>query len=401
MFTKDKSFYKSFFASFTVLVLQNIIVLSVNLADNIMIGSYSETALAGVAAINQIQFVYNCLINGLGDATVVLGSQYWGRQKTDSVKKISVGALMCAVFAALILFLCASLFPSGMVRLFTDTDKIVLLLGFFDCLHKGHIKLIDKAKKTRGVKHCKIALFTFENYDFSKDGEVLLFDERIEKAERFGIDEIIVASFDETFKNTSPEDFFNRLISSLSIAAVVCGFDYTFGKNAEGNPELLKKLCAERGIELDIVPKTQSNGQKISTTLIKNLLSQGKIKEANELLGEEYSLCGSVVHGRQVGRTIGFPTVNINVPRGKFRIKSGVYKTHAIINGVRYDAITNYGARPTFGLEEVLTETYLKGFDGNLYGKTITIVFDDYIRDIVKFYDVCELKKQLEKDKNI
>lgn len=125
MFTKDKSFYKSFFASFMVLVLQNIIVLSVNLADNIMIGSYSETALAGVAAINQIQFVYNCLINGLGDATVVLGSQYWGRQKTDSVKKISVGALMCAVFAALILFLCASLFPSGMVRLFTDTDKIV------------------------------------------------------------------------------------------------------------------------------------------------------------------------------------------------------------------------------------------------------------------------------------
>lgn len=283
----------------------------------------------------------------------------------------------------------------------TDTDKIVLLLGFFDCLHKGHIKLIDKAKKTRDVKHCKIALFTFENYDFSKDGEVLLFDERIEKAERFGIDEIIVACFDETFKNTSPEDFFNRLISSLNVAAVVCGFDYTFGKNAEGNPELLKTLCSERGVELDIVPKTEANGQKISTTLIKNLLSQGKIKEANELLGEEYSLCGSVVHGRQVGRTIGFPTVNINVPRGKFRIKSGVYKTHAIIDGVRYDAITNYGARPTFGLEEVLTETYLKGFDGNLYGTTITIVFDDYIRDIVKFYDVCELKKQLEKDKTI
>lgn len=283
----------------------------------------------------------------------------------------------------------------------TDTDKIVLLLGFFDCLHKGHIKLIDKAKKTRDVKRCKIALFTFENFDFSKDGEVLLFDERIEKAERFGIDEIIVASFDETFKNTSPKDFFNRLISSLNIAAVVCGFDYTFGKNAEGNPELLKTLCAERGVELDIVPKTQSNGRKISTTLIKNLLSQGKIKEANELLGEEYSLRGSVVHGRQVGRTIGFPTVNINVPKGKFRIKSGVYKTHAIIDGVRYDAITNYGARPTFGLEEVLTETYLKGFDGNLYGKTITIVFDDYIRDIVKFYDVEELKIQLEKDKNI
>lgn len=282
-----------------------------------------------------------------------------------------------------------------------DTDKIVLLLGFFDCLHEGHIKLIEEAKITQDIKHCKIALFTFENCDFSKDGEILLFDERIKKAKGLGIDEVIVANFDDKFKTTSPEDFFHCLISSLNLEGIVCGFDYTFGKNAEGNPELLKKLCSKNNIGLNVVPKTESNGVKISTTLIKSLLSEGKIKKANALLGEEYSLSGKVVHGREVGRTIGFPTLNINVPKGKFRIKSGVYKTHAIIDGIKYEAITNYGARPTFGLNEVLTETYLKGFDGNLYDKVITIVFDDYIRDIAKFYDIEELKKQLEKDKNV
>ena len=228
-----------------------------------------------------------------------------------------------------------------------------------------------------------------------------MFSERIEKAERLGIDEIIAADFDDKFKNTSPKCFFNNLTSSFNIECIVCGFDYTFGKNAEGNAELLKKLCSENNIKLNVVPKTESNGKKISTTLIKSLLSEGKIKEANDLLGENYSLSGNVVHGREVGRTIGFPTMNINVPKDKFRIKSGVYKTHAIIDGIRYDAITNYGSRPTFGLDEVLTETYLKGYDGDLYGKVITIVFDDYIRDIVKFYDIEELKKQLEKDKKV
>lgn len=280
-------------------------------------------------------------------------------------------------------------------------EKIVLLLGFFDCLHKGHLELIKKGKELRDIKHCKIALFTFKNDDFSKNGTLLCYNERVDKAKRFGVDCIVAATFDKTFKNTSYKDFFDKLTSTLNIDAIICGFDYRFGKNAEGNAEILGKLCKETNIPICVIPKTEVNGEKISTTRIKILLESGKILEANELLGEPYSIKGKVVKGRQIGREIGFPTANINVPKHKFRIKCGVYKTHVFLNDVRYEAITNYGSRPTFDLDFVLTETFIKNFSADLYGKTITVFFDDFIRDIEKFYDIEKLKEQLEKDKKI
>ena len=282
-----------------------------------------------------------------------------------------------------------------------NEEKIILLLGFFDCLHKGHLELIKKAKELRDVKHCKIALFTFKNDDFSKNGTILCYSERIEKAERFGVDIIVSALFDEEFKNTSYKDFFSVLSKTLNIDSVICGFDYRFGKNADGNAEILRALCDEKNIPVYVIAKTEANGKKISTTRIKSLLECGKIREANELLGEPYSITGKVVKGRQVGREIGFPTANINVLKHKFRIKCGVYKTHVFIDGVWYGAITNYGARPTFDLDFVLTETFIKDFSADLYGKVITVFFDDYIRDIEKFYDIDKLKEQLEKDKNV
>ena len=281
----------------------------------------------------------------------------------------------------------------------SDFEEIILLLGYFDCIHIGHRKLIKKAINLKDVKDCKIALFTFKNDNFSKDGALLLFDERIAKAERLGVDEIVVADFNENFKNTSCEDFIRELHRTLNISAVVCGFDYRFGKNAAGNAQTLTRICEKMNTPCFVVPKTEANGEKISSTLIKSLLRQGKIKEANTLLGEEYSLTGQVVHGREVGRTIGFPTANVNVPANKFRIKNGVYKTRVLIDGKVYDAITNYGARPTFNLGEVLTESFIKNFDGDIYGKIITVFFVDFIRDIEKFYDADKLKEQLEKDK--
>ena len=140
---------------------------------------------------------------------------------------------------------------------------------------------------------------------------------------------------------------------------------------------------------------------RISTTLVKSLLKEGKIAEANEILGEPYFMDGVVVEGRQVGRTLGFPTANTEPDKGKFRIKDGVYKTLVVADGKEYEGITNYGARPTFGLTSVTVETYLKNFDGNLYGRKITVKFLAYIRDIVKFSDKNELVKQLQEDKNV
>ena len=134
-------------------------------------------------------------------------------------------------------------------------ERVILLLGFFDCLHKGHLELIKKARELRDVKHSKIALFTFKNDDFSQNGTLLCYNERIEKAERFGVDFIVAATFDESFKNTSYKDFFERLGATLNIDAIICGFDYKFGKNAEGNAEILQNLCEKKNIPVYVIPK--------------------------------------------------------------------------------------------------------------------------------------------------
>lgn len=279
-------------------------------------------------------------------------------------------------------------------------DKpLVLVLGFFDCLHIGHIKLIEEARKIARDNSSEVCLFTFENGDFTSDGVVLTFDERVIKAERLGVGSVLKANFNEAFKNTSAEDFFNSLVGNVNVKGIVCGYDYTFGKGASGNVETLARLCRRKGAGLKVVDRQATEGEKISTTLVKNLLKTGKIGEANDYLGEPYFVRGVVVKGRAVGRRLGFPTANVVLDENKFEIKRGVYKTCVVVDGSSYDGITNFGARPTFGLSEVLTETYVGGLNEDIYGKEITIFFIEYIRDIKKFSSEEELVEQLKKDK--
>ncbi len=280
-----------------------------------------------------------------------------------------------------------------------SNEPVILVLGFFDCLHIGHLKLIERARKIASETKSEVCLFTFENADLSDDGSVLSFSERVEKAERHGVNLVLKANFDERFRSTAPEEFLGELYSTLDIKGIVCGYDYTFGFKAEGKVDTLARFFKEKNIPLEVVEKQEFNGVRISTTLVKSLLKEGKIAEANEILGEPYFIDGVVVEGRQVGRTLGFPTANTEPDEGKFRIKDGVYKTLVVADGKEYEGITNYGARPTFGLTSVTVETYLKNFSGNLYGRKITVKFLAYIRDIMKFSDKNELIKQLEKDK--
>ena len=140
------------------------------------------------------------------------------------------------------------------------------------------------------------------------------------------------------------------------------------------------------------------DGEKISSTAIKNYLANGETEKANALLGEEFFLLGQVYKDRQVGRTINFPTANIRYPEDKFPIKKGVYETRVCVDGKEYKGITNYGARPTFDNTDTLTETYLDGFDGDLYNKTLQVRFVRYLRGIRKFESAESLKAQLTED---
>lgn len=281
-------------------------------------------------------------------------------------------------------------------------EELVVALGFFDSIHVGHTEIIKRACCLANELNAESAVFTFSNDVASvigqSDGLILTYDERLKKLSKLNVNAVISTVFTKELSTLSPIEFFNTLTTNYNIKAIVLGRDYRFGYMGSGDVSFMKALCRERNILLEVLDDVEMDGRRVSTTGIKKLLQCGEIRKANLLLGESYSISGRVSAGRQVGRQMGFPTANLLLPPEKAKIKVGVYKTHVILDGKNYNCITNYGARPTFDLSEVLTETYVDGFSGDLYGKSITVYFDEYLRDCVKFAGVEELIKQLQKD---
>lgn len=264
----------------------------------------------------------------------------------------------------------------------------VILLGGFDGLHAGHKALLERAKSFR----LPVGIITILG---GKTGESLFTQEERENAFfHAGADFILPFSFEE-IKDIPAEEFVEKLCKEYLVKAFLCGDDFRFGKGALGTPEIIKRhtqVCVE------VLPLVMMSGEKVSSSQIKTLLKQGDIQTANSLLKEEFFLIGEVVKDRQIGRTLGFPTANILYPKGKFTMQKGVYQTRAVIDGKEYKGITNYGARPTFENDSVITETYFHGYNGDLYGKKLKISFVKRLRDIQKFESVDVLKKQLEED---
>ncbi len=264
----------------------------------------------------------------------------------------------------------------------------VMLLGGFDGLHAGHKKLVQRAK----AFSLPIGIMTIVGGKEEKS--LFTLEEREEIFKRVGVDFAFELPFQE-IKNLSPEQFSNLLISEFNPKAFVCGDDFRFGKNASGTPETLKEVGQVR---VEVEKLITANGEKISSTTIKAYVSAGEVDKASELLGEEFFLLGTIVKDRGVGKTIGFPTANAEYPKDKYPIKQGVYETRVCINGKEYKGITNYGNRPTFDNDATKTETFLDGFDGELYGKTLKIRFVRFLREIKKFESVAGLQAQLKED---
>ena len=270
------------------------------------------------------------------------------------------------------------------------TDKgVAMLLGGFDGLHIGHRRLLSRAKQS-GLP---VGIMTIMG---GKDGNIFTFAERESIFKENGADFVLELPFSE-IKDMSPREFLDFLVEEFHPSLFVCGEDFRFGAKAQGTPEMLKTSTQVR---VEILSLVEMGGEKISSGKIKAFLGDGKVENANVLLGEEFFLCGKVEKDRQIGRTIGFPTANIPYPQDKFPLKTGVYETNVTVDNKTYKGITNYGARPTFDNERVVTETYLDGFSGDLYGKELTVHFVRFLRGVTKFESVDALKKQLEKDIN-
>ena len=280
--------------------------------------------------------------------------------------------------------------------------EIYIALGYFDSVHLGHREVIKKCIEKAGKKYLPV-VFTFKgnlkkaigeingkNIFSPKEREILYKD--------LGIKEVFFAPVSKSFLSKGKLAFLNYLNSKYVIKGYVCGIDFRFGKGGEGNVDFLTKYADMHNQEVVIVKTLKNSEKKVSTTTIKELLSIGEIDGANKLLGFDYFLTGKVFHDRKIGRTLGFPTLNINTDKDRFLIKEGVYAGYVIIDNVIHKAVINYGARPTFNLDGKLIETHILDYNGNLYNKVVKVYFKHFIREVRKFTTVEELKTQIEKD---
>lgn len=266
----------------------------------------------------------------------------------------------------------------------------VLLLGGFDGMHVGHRTLAEAAKKYG----CAVGLTSM--WGNKRGGDVFTFPERRYIYESLGLDFVYEIEFSEQFKTTPPEEFAEELFSLFPLKAIVCGEDFRFGRGAAGTPQYLREIAP---CPVETVSLMRVGGEKVATSHMKELLSSGDVKELNAFLCGGYFVQGKVEHGRGVGgKTLGYPTVNIAFPRGKFPLKEGVYGGRVQTPQGDFPAIVNFGARPTFGVEEFKTEAYLDGFAGDLYGAEIRIFPTEYYRPVQKFQSAEALKEQLGRD---
>ncbi|MDE6060575.1 MAG: hypothetical protein K2G31_03820, partial [Clostridia bacterium] len=213
---------------------------------------------------------------------------------------------------------------------------IVIVLGFFDCIHLGHKALALCAKDYAAKNGLESALFTFDNDPselFGREKQIYTFDERIEAIGAIGLDNIVSATLDRDFAEIEPISFLNMLTDTLNIRAIVVGADYTFGKDASGDVSALKSYCDCHDIDLIIEKFTLHKGYKISTRTLKNLVAAGCVRELNKLLSEPYFMLGRVEPERHVGTGMGFPTANIPIDGSKLQLASGIYATRILVDG--------------------------------------------------------------------
>lgn len=274
-------------------------------------------------------------------------------------------------------------------------DNLTLALGYFDAVHKGHIAVLERAVSIAKSKGLVPTALIFTGGKSKTD--VFTLSERADKIFACGIEIIIVKPLDRAFMAKTKEEFLTELSSLYFISSVVSGVDFTFGKGALGGVQTLKEFFGEDKVYTESL--LSDNSGKFSSTKIKEALSFGDIKLANFYLGSNYYISGLVFKGKGLGNTLDFPTANIVLSSEKFKIKQGVYKTFVVIDGVKYKSITNYGTQPTVLGNDVIVETYIDGFSGDLYGKNLTVYFDEFLREIKKFSSLEELKEQLIKDK--
>ncbi len=283
----------------------------------------------------------------------------------------------------------------------TDSRKTSVALGSFDGLHTGHRAVIACAlsKKECGLE--PVALL-FDSHPLltltgKAPAEILQPKLRAEMLEKMGI-RCDYISFPE-IKDLQPQEFFDEIIiKRLNAGAVVCGWNYSFGSGGAGNCETLRGFCDRAGVELSVLPHVDYDGSPVSSSRIRQAITQGDIAAANAMLGFEFRYRCVVKSGFQRGRLLGAPTINQYFDPGFIIPKKGVYASVTVVDGAEYASVTNIGLRPSFENEDLRSETCIIGFDGNLYGREIEVRLISFLRGEQRFNSAEALSRQISLD---
>ena len=281
-----------------------------------------------------------------------------------------------------------------------------IALGCFDGVHLGHSEIISKAVEQAKKDSLLSVVWSFQTppksfFANKNDPQGLLttLSEKKKLIRSLNVDTLICVPFNKNIAKLSPREFFEDiLISRLNAKHIFCGFNYRFGYKGSGDVKLLASLCKEFGIDLTVLSEIKIENVTVSSTAIRSYLANGEPQKAKNMLGRPFSLRGKVKDGQHLGRKLGFPTVNQEVPIDKLLIKNGVYLTRVKFNGKTKFGVTNIGLRPTVQGKEPICETHILDFKGDLYGKYVTVEFLEFIRSETKFSNISDLAQQIDQD---
>ncbi|MEJ2286760.1 MAG: bifunctional riboflavin kinase/FAD synthetase [Desulfobacterales bacterium] len=301
------------------------------------------------------------------------------------------------------------------MQIFDHLDKIkepfknaVITIGNFDGVHIGHQALFHEViEKADTIDGTSIAM-TFDPHPIrvlEQNGDpplITLYEQKVELIERTGIDVLICVPFTKAFASISADEFIrNLLVVKIGMKAIVVGEDYSFGKDREGNPDMLRSYALDCGFEVivaDWIKAAKAMTDRISSTRIRELVTEGHMTEAEKMLGRHYQIRGRVVTGRdRGGKLLGIPTANINL-HDELCPKTGIYAVTVECGGNRFDGVANIGYSPTFEDHEFTVEVHILDFNANIYGERIRVNFIQRIRDEIKFSNISELIEQIKKD---
>lgn len=275
-------------------------------------------------------------------------------------------------------------------------DMRVFALGFFDGVHLGHQALLRECVRLAGERNVQAAAITFDQHPQSlftpTPPELINMDlDRQRLLRQFGIGQIYEFPVTKKVMSTPWRDFLEELIG-FGAAGFVCGYDFRFGNRGEGDWRKLEQFCREREMPCVIVPEQTLDGVRVSSTHIRELIESGEMEQAVRFLGHPHVLTGEVVPGRHLGHKLGFPTANVLLPEGVICPKHGVYACKARIGARTYTAVTNVGSRPTVEGHQIRTESWVLDFEGDLYGKEISLEFCAFLRPEQRFESLEALK---------